>query len=165
MEGISASASRDGQSALTLRRATLTEVAARASAHLERAGIPVAVFGGSAVTIHAPEVYASNDSDFASIRGTTRRDFAAAVAPLGLGASGRDVVHPEARFTLDLVADTPFSDQRPITRFAKVSTRFGQVRVYRFEDAIADRVAAFLHWGDSQSLDVAESAVRARRST
>ena len=162
MEGISASASRDGQSALTLRRATLTEVAARASAHLERAGIPVAVVGGSAVTIHAPEVYASNDIDFAAIRGTTRRDFAAAVAPLGFGASGRDFVHPESRFTLDLVADTPFIDQRPITRFAKVSTRFGQVRVYRFEDAIADRVAAFLHWGDSQSLDVAESAVRAR---
>jgi hypothetical protein len=63
---------------------------------------------------------------------------------------------------LDLVADTPYVDQRPITTFKTLKTRFGHVRVYTFEDAIADRVAAFLHWGDSQSLDVAERVVRAR---
>jgi hypothetical protein len=145
---------------LTLRDASLAEVAAQASAHLELAGIPVAVVGGSAVTLYVPEVYTSKDIDFAAIRGTNRREFAAALAPLGFTAQGRDFVHPDSPYTLDLVADTPYVDQRPITTFATISTRFGPVRVYRFEDAIADRIAAFLHWGDSQSLDVAEQAIK-----
>jgi hypothetical protein len=149
---------------LKLRKnATLAEVAARASEQLDRSGIPVAVVGGSAITLHAPEIYTSKDIDFAAIRGTNRRAFAAAVAPIGFTARGRDFVHKDTEYTLDLVADTPYIDQRPITRFAMADTPYGPVRVYRFEDAIADRIAAFLHWGDSQSLEVAERAVEALR--
>jgi hypothetical protein len=143
----------------------LAEVAAQASAQLDRSGIPVAVVGGSAITLHVPEIYTSKDIDFAAIRGTNRRAFAAAVAPIGFTARGRDFVHEDTEYTLDLVADTPYVDHRPITRFATVNTPYGKVRVYEFEDAIADRIAAFLHWGDFQSLEVAESAVEARRKT
>lgn len=147
---------------MTFKRGSLLEVAAQASAALERAGIKVAVVGGSAITSYVPEVYTSKDIDFAAINGTTRRAFTQAVAPLGFLARGRDFVHPKSPFTLDLVADTPYVDQRPITEFETMKTRYGPVRVYSFEDAIADRIAAFLHWGDSQSLDVAEQAVKAR---
>ncbi len=147
---------------MTLRRASLIEVAAQAAQCLERAGIPVAVVGGSAITAYAPKVYTSKDIDFAAIKGARRREFAQAVGELGFRATGRDFVHPQSPFSLDLVADTPYVDQRPITKFSTIKTRFGPVRVYTFEDAIADRIAAFLHWGDSQSLDVAERAVTAR---
>jgi len=147
---------------VTLHKASLIEVAAQAAQCLERAGIPVAVVGGSAITAYAPSVYTSKDIDFAAIKGARRREFAQAVAELGFQAKGRNFVHPESPFSLDLVADTPYVDQRPIIKFTTHETRFGPVRVYTFEDAIADRIAAFLHWGDSQSLDVAERAVAAR---
>lgn len=147
---------------MTLRKASLIEVAAQAAQCLERAGIPVAVVGGSAVTAYAPEIYTSKDIDFAAIKGARRREFALAVGELGFQAKGRDFVHPQSPFSLDLVADTPYVDQRAVTKFATLETRFGPVRVYTFEDAIADRIAAFLHWGDSQSLDVAERVVAAR---
>jgi len=150
---------------VSLRKCSLLEVAAQASAHLERAGIKVAVVGGSAVTAYAPDVYTSKDIDFAAITGTNRREFSSAVAPLGFKLEGRDFVHPETSYTLDLVADTPYVDRRPITDFQTLRTKFGPVRVYKFEDAIADRIAAFLHWGDSQSLDVAERALKARAAT
>lgn len=141
---------------------SLSEVAAQASAVLEHAGIKVAVVGGSAITLYVPEVYTSKDIDFAAINGTSRRAFAKAVASLGFRAHGRDFVHPNSEFTLDLVADTPYVDQRPITEFETVRTPYGPVRVYLFEDALADRTAAFLHWSDSQSLDIAEQALKAR---
>jgi len=149
---------------VSLRGSSLLEVAAQASGYLERAGIRVAVVGGSAVTAYAPEVYTSKDIDFAAINGANRREFGSAVAPLGFKPDGRDFVHPDTPYTLDLVADTPYVDKRPITEFQTLPTMFGPVRVYKFEDALADRVAAFLHWGDSQSLDVAERALRARAS-
>lgn len=47
--------------------------------------------------------------------------------------------------------------------FASIETPVGSVRVYHLEDAIADRIAAFLHWSDSESLDVAERSARAAR--
>lgn len=147
---------------MTLKKCSLLEVAALASASLEEAGIRVAVVGGSAITAHVPHVYTSHDVDFAAINGTTRRAFGKALARLGFRARGRDFVHSETRVSLDLVADTPFVDQRPITQFTTVKTRFGAVRVLRFEDAIADRVAAFLHWSDAQSLEVADRALAAR---
>jgi len=150
---------------LRLKGASLAEVAARASAALAENGIPVVVVGGSAITMHAPHVYTSKDVDFAAIRGTTRRAFAAALKSLGFTARGRDFVHPDTPYTLDLVADTPYIDQRPITAFATVKTRHGPVKVYKLEDALADRVAAFLHWGDLESLEVAEQAVSAGSTT
>lgn len=162
MEGRPATTARYGEGDLSLKGASLAEVAARASRALEDAGIPVAVVGGSAVALHAPRIYTSKDIDFAALRGTTRREFAQAVRRLGFTPSGRDFVHPDTAYTLDLVADTPYVDQRPITTFAKVRTRFGPVTVYKFEDAIADRIAAFVHWGDVESLDVAERALGAQ---
>src|ERR1700680_857263 len=162
MENATSPPARDGQSSMTFKRGTLLEVAAQASAALQRAGITVAVVGGSAITSYVPEVYTSKDIDFAAINGTSRRAFTQAVAPLGFRPRGRDFVHSNSTFTLDLVADTPYVDQRPITEFETIKTRYGPVRVYSFEDAIADRIAAFLHWSDSQSLDVAEQALKAR---
>jgi hypothetical protein len=138
------------------------EVAAKASACLAEAGIQVVVVGGSAITVHAPEVYTSHDIDFAAINGTDRRAFGKALAQLGFRLEGRDYVHPDSSFSLDLVADTPLIDQRQVSKFATVETRFGPVRVFKFEDAIADRIAAFLHWGDSESLYIAERVVQAR---
>lgn len=147
---------------MRLKGASLAEIAALASAALARSDIPVVVVGGSAVTLYAPEIYTSKDVDFAAIRGTTRKAFAEALESLGFAPHGRDFVHPDTPYTLDLVADTPYVDQRPITAFTTVATRRGPVRVLQFEDAIADRIAAFVHWGDSESLEVAERALTAR---
>lgn len=162
MAKFSAPSKGNGQIIVIFKRGSLLEVAAQATSILERAGIAVAVVGGSAITSYVPEIYTSKDIDFAAINGASRRAFTEALAPLGFSPRGRDFVHPESEFTLDLVADTPYIDQRPITEFETLKTPYGPVRVYRFQDAIADRIAAFLHWGDSQSLDVAEQAVRVR---
>jgi hypothetical protein len=119
--------------------------AAEASAYLKRAGIEVAVVGGSAVTAYAPEVYTSHDIDFAAINGANRHQFGRALATLGFEAEGRDFVHAQTTYTLDLVADTPCIDRHAITEFQMLKTRLGVVRVIKFEGALADRVVAFLH--------------------
>jgi ActR/RegA family two-component response regulator len=48
-------------------------------------------------------------------------------------------------------------------RIQKTNEGGTAVRVLRLEDAIADRIAAFLHWSDSESLDVAERSIAAAR--
>src|SRR6202165_1993833 len=100
---------------MSLQRGSLLEAAAQASDGLDTAGSTVAGVGGSAITAYAPEVYTSKDIDVAAINGTNRRQFGAAVAELGFKPDGRDLVHRETLYTLDLVAATPYVDQRQIT--------------------------------------------------
>ena len=153
---------RDWQiDSVKMRGLSLLEIAALASKQLAKSGIETAVVGGSSITAYVPRVYTSHDIDFAAINGTTWRAFGAAVAKLGFRADGREFVHPATNISLDLVADTPVVDRRVIKRFTMLKTRYGAVRVLRFEDAIADRISAFLHWSDSQSLDVAARAIAA----
>ena len=160
--GDSAPASSNGEAALITSELGLPEVAAIVSAQLAERHIAVSIVGGSAVTLHAPDIYTSVDIDLAVLTGIDRKAIESALRSLGYQRTGRVFQHPKSRFTIDIVADTPYIADRPITEFAEINTEFGPVRTLLLEDALADRVAAFLFWSDSQSLDVAERVVRAR---
>jgi hypothetical protein len=56
-----------------------------------------------------------------------------------------------------------FSDALLLHDFQQIETSHGPVTVVKFQDAIADRIAAFLYREDSQSLDVAERALMGTR--
>ncbi len=138
---------------------SLADVAAAVEAQLRAYGISVAVVGGSAITIHAPSVYTSYDIDIAVTTGMNHRRIAEALAGLGFKSQGRSYANETTPYVVDVVADTPYVDQRPIHDFDRVQTLRGNVTVLKLQDAIADRIAAFLYWQDSQSLDVAERAL------
>jgi len=144
---------------------TLTEVAAATATHLKHIGVNVVVVGGSAITIHVPEVYTSYDIDFAVTTGIDKPRITAALDDLGFKLNGRTYVNPTTTYTVDIVANTPYIDDRPIHDYAHIATNVGEVQVLHLEDAIADRIAAFLYWNDSQSLDVAERAVASAYKT
>ncbi len=140
---------------------TLSELAATVASHLKRHGIEVVVVGGSAITAHVPDVYTSMDIDFAVTTGLDRRKIAKALRELSFHEQGRVYASRATVYVLDFVADIPHIDQHAITDYVDMRTAAGAFRVYRLEDAIADRVAAFIHWSDSESLDVAERTVAA----
>ncbi|HEV2439897.1 MAG TPA: hypothetical protein VGX97_07525 [bacterium] len=142
---------------------SLAELAAVVAGHLQSHGVEVVVVGGSAITLHLPDVYTSMDIDFAATSGIDHRRITLSLDELGFRRDGRVFVHPESPYAIDFVADRPYIDQRPVYDFAEIRTASGTVRVLHLEDAIADRVAAFLYWSDSQSLDVAERSVVAAR--
>ena len=85
-------------------------------------------------------------------------------AVIELPPTRRTFVHRDTGYALDIVADTPYIDWEPVYDFAEIRKSAGPVRVLRLEDAIADRIAAFLHWSDSESLDVAERSIAAARN-
>jgi len=142
---------------------SLVEVAAAVATHLKTYGIEVVVVGGSAITSHVPTVYTSMDIDLAVTSGIDRRRITRALNELGFQQRGRVFVRPDTKYPLDFVADRPYLDQQPVCDFAEINTPTGTVRVLHLEDAIADRIAAFLHWSDSESLDVAVRAAVAAR--
>lgn len=142
---------------------SLIEVAAAVAEHLKSHGIDVVVVGGSAITSHVPAVYTSMDVDFALTSDADRRRISAALKELGFEPKGQVFVHPDTKYTVDFVAESPQIDLEPVFDFAEIQTSYGSFRVLKLEDAIADRVAAFLHWSDSQALDVAERSTASAR--
>ena len=146
-------------------RASLADVAGLVAAHLRTEGIRVVVVGGSAITLHAGDVYTSHDIDFAVLSGHTLRELAAALAEIGFFRKGREYISTHSEYSVDIVAGIPLIDNEPIEEYTLIETASGPVQTYYLEDAISDRVAAFVHWSDSQSLDVAERAIGAARTT
>ena len=137
----------------------LADVAAIIAEHLQRHGVEMCVVGGSAVTVHAPVIYTSLDIDLAILTGINRRRLELLLEELGYSKRGRSFVHARSKWTVDIVADTPYIGDRAIREFADVRTRHGIVRTYLLEDAIADRIAGWLFWSDSESLAVARSVL------
>ena len=146
---------------MNLEGRSLAEVAAFVCEHLRSSGFDAVVVGGSAITIHVPQVYTSFDIDLAVTNGARRHGFQKALEEIGFHACGRNYAHPDTVYTVDFVAETPYIDQHAITEFIEVQTSLGVVRTYRLEDALADRIAAFVHWKDGESLAVAERIVEA----
>jgi excinuclease UvrABC helicase subunit UvrB len=142
----------------------MREVATIVATRLKDYDVLVSVVGGSAVTLHAPQSYTSMDIDLAALSGIERSKIDDALASLGYTKNGRNYLHSESRWTIDIVADTPFIGNRPIEQFATIATQFGEVNVLRIEDALADRIAHFLHWSDSEALSIAAALAREKAS-
>lgn len=140
----------------------MRDVATIVATRLREHNILISIVGGSAVTLHAPQAHTSLDIDLAVLSGIERKKIDNALASLGYVKKGRNYAHTDSPWTIDVVADTPFIGRRAIDDFAKLSTQYGDVLVLRVEDALADRITHFLHWGDSEALAIAEELARAK---
>jgi len=145
------------------RELSMREVATIVATRLKECDVVVSVVGGSAVTLHAPESYTSMDIDLAVLSGIERTKIDAALMSLGYTKSGRNYRHIESPWTIDVVTDTPFIGRRAVADFSVIATRYGEVHVLRIEDALADRIAHFLYWSDSEALAVAEALAAVKR--
>jgi hypothetical protein len=149
---------------VTLTRASsLAEVAATVAGALRDAGIDAVLTGGACATVYSGGAYQSHDLDFIVRRGGTRATLDAAMAGLGMKRDGDRYVHARTPFFVEFPrGPLAIGDDLGIT---PVDLRIGGGRVTMLSatDACRDRLAAFYHWSDRQSLEVAVSIARRHR--
>jgi hypothetical protein len=141
---------------------TLEELAALVSQALERAGIVGILSGGGAVALYSDNDYRSFDLDFVSSERLVV--IGDAIASLGFQrvAGARQFEHPETPYYVEFppgplaFGDTTFSDADA----AVVQTAYGPVRIVTPTHIVMDRVSAYVHWNDNQSLDQAIMVAR-----
>ena len=130
-------------------------VAAAVAAGLRDHGIQAVLTGGACASLYSDGAYHSRDLDFVIIGGTTQALMDAAMAVSGFARRGDRYVHPRARFYVEFprgpLAIGGEHRIRPIVR----ATAHGRIRMLSATDSCRDRLAAFYHWGDRQSLTVA----------
>lgn len=134
---------------------TIEELAALVSTTLEAAGISAVLSGGAVVSIYTNNEYESSDLDFISPESTGR--IAEAIAPLGFKRQGRMFSHPRTALFVEFPAG-PLAIGDELIRATDVGekrTATGTIRLLTPTQCVMDRLAAYFHWNDRQSLDQA----------
>ena len=142
---------------------TLSTVAAVVAKALQRSGIRAVLTGGACASLHSGGAYQSSDLDFVLQSAVTTRDLDAAMKSIGFRRVGTHYEHPRTAFFVEFPAG-PLGigadlDVRPVVyRVGKTG-----VRLLSATDSCRDRLAAFYHWNDRQSLNTAVQIARHRR--
>jgi hypothetical protein len=144
-------------------RSSLGAVAAAVARALRSHGIRAVLTGGACATLYSKGAYNSEDLDFIVIGTATRGRMDAAMGSVGFMRRQDQYVHRRSRFYVEF-------PRGPLAiggdyRIRVVQRRVGQGRILMLSatDSCRDRLAAFYHWNDRQSLTVAaEIAVRNR---
>jgi len=144
-------------------RSPLATVAAVVAKALQRSGIRAVLTGGACASLHSGGAYQSSDLDFVLQSAVTTRDLDAAMKSIGFSRIGSHYEHPRTAFFVEFPAG-PLGigadlDVRPVVyRVGKTG-----VRLLSATDSCRDRLAAFYHWNDRQSLNTAVQIARHRR--
>jgi hypothetical protein len=136
-------------------RSTLPAVAVAVGAALTRHGMRAVLTGGACASLYTRGEFQSRDVDFILTGPATQAALDGALASLGFVRAGDRYVHPRVPFHVEFprgpLAIGGDYQIRPITR----AGGGGRVLTLSATDSCRDRLAAFYHWNDRQSLRVA----------
>ncbi len=137
------------------RSSTLQDVAAAVSGALSAAGIEAVLTGGACATLYTEGEYQSSDLDFILQSSATRRALDSAMRSVGFRPKDGRYEHPETEFFVEFPPG-PLGIGADIA-IRSVERRIGRVSVRLLSptDSCRDRLAAYYHWNDRQSLDTA----------
>jgi hypothetical protein len=141
----------------------LPTVATAVGAALARHEIRAVLTGGACASVYTHGQYQSRDMDFIVVRTTTQARLDTALGSIGFVRKGDRYVHPRLAFYVEFPrGPLAIGDDyriRPVLR------RLGSRRLLMLSatDSCRDRLAAFYHWNDRQSLQVAVQVARAQR--
>jgi len=145
------------------KKSTVREVALIVGAALGRHGVKAVLTGGACASIHSAGEYTSLDLDFVLTNRTTQQTLDMALGEVGFNRTGDRYVHPETQFWVEFprgpLAVGGDYKIRPTTLRGKA----GSANVLSATDSCRDRLAAFYHWNDRQSLEVAVHIARRQK--
>lgn len=139
------------------RRSSVTNVAFAVGRALWRQRIKAVLTGGACATLHSKGAYLSYDIDLILVGPTTQAELDKAMAAVGFARKGDRYTHQRARFYVEFprgpLAIGADLRVRPIERRGP----HGRLWLLSATDSCRDRLAAFYHWNDRQSLRAAVS--------
>ncbi len=111
--------------------------------------------GGAVVSIYTDNKYQSFDLDFVSI--ADRKKIKSAMEHLGFEQErSRYFTHPKSKFFVEFPGAAVLVGDQPIENFSKLKIPgAGTLKLLTPTDCVKDRLSAYYHWSDRQSLNQA----------
>jgi hypothetical protein len=130
---------------------------------LRRAGIRAVLTGGACANLYTRGAYLSRDADFVLATPCSREDLDRALGTVGFRRDRDRYVHPLVAFFVEFPRGPLGIGEdvriRPVWR-TRLNSR---TLALSATDACRDRLAAFYHWSDRQSLAAAVAIARRNR--
>jgi len=136
------------------RKTTLEQLATIVCDHLGKRGIEAVLTGGAVVTIYSMSEYQSYDLDF--IAYADQKEIRKAMEELGFKREkSRHFTHPATDLFVEFPAPPLAVGNKPITSWAVRKSNSGTLALLTPTQCVMDRLAAFYHWEDYESLEQA----------
>lgn len=124
-------------------------------------GIEVVLSGGACVSIYVRNRYVSFDLDFVLLESVGRKRLRSVMEGLGFKETGRHFVHAETPFLVEFLSPPLSVGEEPVREICDIRRGKMTLRLLSPTDCVKDRLSAFYHWNDRQSLDQAILVCRA----
>lgn len=135
------------------KKMTLEQFAIAVAAELKKHDIDVILTGGAVVAIYSTGKYVSKDADFLSA--TDHKTITQAMHTLGFKNVGKDFYHDDTDFSVEFPGSQLVIGNSPMKPDGKIECKGFTLRLLSPTQCVMDRLAAFYHWRDRQSLDQA----------
>lgn len=133
------------------KKMTRTEFAAAVVKCLDDDGISCILVGGSCVSIYTNEKHHSKDLDF--ITPYSVDSITASLAKKGFTKEGRYFVHKNSQFYVEFPSGPlAIGNQTPIKPEGELKVKDVTIKLYSPSQCVMDRLAAWFHWQDRNSL-------------
>lgn len=140
---------------MKIKGITLRDLAIYVSDYLRKNGINTVLSGGACVAIYTKNKYTSYDLDFVMESFSVRKSINSILEKIGFIEHGRYFVHEETPFFLDFLVPPLSVGEEPVKEIVSIKKKNMILKLLSPTDCIKDRLAAFYHWNDIQSLDQA----------
>jgi hypothetical protein len=141
--------------------ALLVDLAALICDACAKGGAEVVLSGGACVSIYTKNEYESFDLDFVLRSQSDRKKVGPILEALGFRKDGRHYRRPETRHIIEFLSPPLSVGGEPVREILEIRRATGILRLLSPTDCVKDRLAAFYHWDDRQSLEQAVLVCRA----
>lgn len=139
----------------SFRGISLEDLAIFVSNHLTRNGIDAVLTGGACVSIYSRNKYISADLDFVLISFEKKDDLDKVMQAAGFYLEGGAFKHEDTPFFVEFLPPPPSVGEEPVKEISVMKKRGLSLKLLSPTDCIKDRLAAYYHWNDRQSLEQA----------
>jgi hypothetical protein len=117
--------------------------------------IHVVLSGGSCVEIYSKGEYTSWDLDLINRYNEQFKKIRFVMKELGFKEHNKYFVHDDTKYFIEFPSGPLGVGDTPVENIAEIDTEAGVLRLLTPTDCIKDRLAAYYHWDDEQSLQQA----------
>ena len=143
-------------------RISLKELAALVSTALRDDGIDAILVGGACVSLYTNNRYQSFDLDF--VTHSPVKEVTPPMRKIGFRReSTRHFTRKDCPFFIEFVAPPAAIGDAPVTDRHVMRTKYGNILMLTASDSVKDRLAAYFHWKDPQSLEQAVLIAKSRK--
>ena len=135
------------------QKMSLRDFAIAVAAILKEKNIDVILTGGAVVSIYSEGKYVSKDADFLSA--TDHQTIKQTMLNAGFKNLGKDFYHDNTQFTVEFPGSELIIGDESMKPEGKIKKGKFTLKLLSPTQCVMDRLAAFYHWKDRQSLEQA----------